>query len=192
MSKITTTLNEIRKHQPCEDGWRNLLKYLGKTEADDEPIPMSVILDSNDFDDCLWALRCRPDLDHLWRLYAVDCARQVQHLMDDQRSIDSLDVAERHALGRATDEALEAARSAARSAALAAVRSAAWSAAWSAALGAAREAALEAALAAARSAALGVARGAAREAALEKQTAALREMLDTGERPDWSKLEEQS
>lgn len=32
-SKITTTLNAIREHSPCESGWRKLLKHLGKTEA---------------------------------------------------------------------------------------------------------------------------------------------------------------
>jgi hypothetical protein len=160
MSQITTTLNEIRKHKPCEDGWEKLLKHLGKTKADDEPFPMSVILDSNDLDDCLWAMRCRPDLDSLWRLYAVDCARQVQHLMTDQRSIDVLDVAERYALGEASDKELEAAWEAARVAA--------WTAAQA------------------------VASALASALACRKQTAALREMLDTGERPDWSKLEEQS
>lgn len=30
---ITITLNQIRKHGPCEDGWRKLLKHLGKTRA---------------------------------------------------------------------------------------------------------------------------------------------------------------
>jgi len=37
---ITTTLNEIKKHCPCEDGWKKLLKHLGKTKADDEPLPL--------------------------------------------------------------------------------------------------------------------------------------------------------
>jgi hypothetical protein len=47
------------------------------------------------------------------RLYAVWCARQVQHLMTDKRSIAALDVAERYADGRATDVELDAARAAA-------------------------------------------------------------------------------
>ena len=45
--QLTTTLNKIRQHNPCSDGWRKLLKYLGKTTADDEPLPFGVILDSN-------------------------------------------------------------------------------------------------------------------------------------------------
>ena len=81
------------------------------------------------------------------RLFAVDCARQVQHLMTDQRSIAAIDVADRHAHGSATDAELDAAAlAAARDAAWAAARDAAWAAraaAW-AALDAARDAARDA------------------------------------------------
>ena len=43
------------------------------------------------------------------RLFAVWCARQVQHLMKDERSIIVLDVAERYAHSLATDEELSSA-----------------------------------------------------------------------------------
>jgi len=165
---ITTTLNKIREYSPCIDGWEKLLKHLGKTKADDEEFPLSVLLESNNLDDCLWALRSRPDLSSLWRLYAVDCARQVQHLMTDERSINALDVAERHANGQATDEELSAARPAAGAAAGAAARPAAWDAARAAALANAGGAVRSAAWAAAR-----------------LQTQMLRETLNTGKRPTW-------
>ena len=58
-------------------------------------------------------------------LFAVRCAREVQHLMKDERSLNVLDVAERFALGRATDYELREARAAARAVALAADWSAA-------------------------------------------------------------------
>ena len=77
------------------------------------------------------------------RLIAVKCARQVQHLMKDGRSINALDVAERFANGEATQEELNAAGDAAR-AAWAAAGDAAWAAAWEAAR-AARDAARAAA-----------------------------------------------
>ena len=114
---MTTTLNKIRACAPCPNGWKKLLKHLGKTEADDEPLYFSVILDSNGLDDALWCSRTAPEYDRQWRLYAVWCARQVQHLMTDQRSIDALNVAERYAHGQATDEELTDARAAARAAA---------------------------------------------------------------------------
>jgi len=64
------------------------------------------------------------------RLFAVECARSVQHLMTDQRSIDALDVAERFADGLATQVELAAARNASRAAADGAAGNAADGAAW--------------------------------------------------------------
>ena len=58
----------------------------------------------------LW-VATRPGVltDRELRKFAVWCARQVQHLMTDARSVAALDVAERHAEGLATDEELKAA-----------------------------------------------------------------------------------
>ena len=95
------------------------------------------------------------------RLFAVWCARQVQHLMADPRSVDAIDVAERHANGNATDAELAAARAAAGAAA----RAAAGAAAGAAAMDAARTAAMAAARAAARTAAMDAAGAAAMDAA---------------------------
>ena len=139
---MKTTLNAIRDHHPCADGWKKLLANLGKTAADDDPLSLITILDSNGIDDALWCLRAVYDHDKEIRLFAVWCARQVQHLMTDQRSVAALDVAERFANGDATKEELDAAGAAAMAAAwaaagdaaMAAAGDAAWNAAWSAAL----------------------------------------------------------
>ncbi len=136
MTQLYTTLNKIRACHPCESGWTKLLKHLGKTTADDELLPFSVILTSNGLDDALWCCRAAPEHDREWRLFAVWCARQVQHFMTDSRSVEALDVAERFANGLATQQELAAAGAAAGAAA----RDAAWDAAWDAA-GAARDAA---------------------------------------------------
>ena len=114
---ITTTLNRIRDHKPCADGWTKLLKHLGKTQADDEPLPFATILESNGLDAALWCCRAEPQYAKEWRLYAVWCARRVQHLMTDPRSLAALDVAERYANGQATADDLAAARAAAGDAA---------------------------------------------------------------------------
>jgi len=39
---IEITLNQIRAHNPCADGWGRLLRARGKTSADDEPFPLTV------------------------------------------------------------------------------------------------------------------------------------------------------
>jgi hypothetical protein len=174
---MITTLEKIREHSPCSEGWVKLLKHLGKTGADSEPLSIVTILDSNGLDDALWCLRAVRGHDRELRLYAVWCARQVQHLLTDPRSIAALDVAERFANGEASQQELDAARAAARdaagtaagTAARAAARDAAWDAARGAA-GTARDAAGDAAGDAARVAA----RVAAWAAALDAQEKELR------------------
>ncbi len=173
---MKTTLNAIREHSPCAEGWRKLLAHLGKTQADDEPLAITTILDSNGLDDALWCLRAVTGHDREIRLYAVWCARQVQHLMTDPRSIAALDVAERFANGAATAEELDGARAAAWAAARAAARDAARDAARAAAGAAAAAAARDAARAAAGAAAGAAAAAAARDAARDAQAAKLREM----------------
>ncbi|MCO1367204.1 hypothetical protein [Burkholderia multivorans] len=149
--RFTVTLDALRKAGACYDGYNKLVRSLqGQpfTEDDenrnsyihfkhDAEIPLVDVLNSNGFDDALWSLRCVSGADRDIRLFAVWCARQVEHLMEDQRSKDALDVAERFANGEATKEeraaARDAARAAARDAARAAARDAARDAAWDAA-----------------------------------------------------------
>ena len=149
---MKTTLNKIREHSPCAQGWAKLLATLNKTKADDEDVLFLTILESNGLDDALWCLRSTPEYNRDSRLFAVWCARQVQHLMTDERSLNALDVAERYADGLANSEELaaaqdaawdasrDAARAAERAAAQAAARDTAWDAAWAAAWAAAWDA----------------------------------------------------
>lgn len=135
-----TTLNKIRAHSPCSGGWTKLLSHLGKTKADDEPLALLTILNSNGLEDTLWCFRAVSGYDKEQRLFAVWCARQVQHLMEDPRSITAIDVAESFALGIATQSKLDVARAAARDAAGDAAGAATWAATWAAALDAALDA----------------------------------------------------
>ena len=169
---ITTTLNRIRAHNPCPDGWNKLLAGLGKTKADDKALTYARIVEINGIKDALWACRAEPQHAREWRLFAVWCARQVEHLMDDPRSVVACNVVERFAHGMATQGELDAARDAAwnavwsaasstaSSAASSAASNAAWDAAWSAACSAASSAASSAAWDAAWSAACSAARDA--------------------------------
>jgi len=121
---ITTTLNRIREHSPSPYGWTKLLNGLGKTKADDEPLPFATILEINGLHDALWCCRVEPQYAKEWRLFAVTCARRVEHLNPDPRLKNVIDVAERYANGQATDGALIAARNAAMDAAWSAARGA--------------------------------------------------------------------
>jgi hypothetical protein len=172
ITKICTTLNKIREHGPCAEGWQKLLSYLGKTEADDEPLPLLTVLDICGLDDALWCMRTVPEHDALWRHYAVDCAERFAHLLMDKRISRALRVTRRHALGQATDKELAAAWDAAGAAWAARASGAAWAAG---AAGAAVDSAWDAA-------------GDAAKAAEEAwQTARLRKLLTDGA---WSPVEE--
>jgi hypothetical protein len=166
---MITTLEKIRAHRPCREGWEKLLRHLVKTAADDEPLEIATVLDSNGLDDALWCLRAVEGRDREIRLYAVWAARRVQYLMTDPRSVAALDVAERYARGEASDAELEAARAAAAAAtarAAAARAAAGWAAeaAWVAVAASAAAAAAEAAAWETRTAAYISSRDAARAA----------------------------
>jgi hypothetical protein len=156
----TFTIRDIRSWNPCYDPVKYLPENWSGTVVD--------ILDHEEIPthDKLWVV-CRVDLipAKTLRLFAVWCARQVQHLMSDPRSLAALDVAERFANGQATDQELTAARDAARDAACAAARDAACAAARDAACAAARDAAC----------------AAARDAACAAQIKKIREMVLEGE-----------
>jgi hypothetical protein len=167
---MTTTLNKIKAHSPCKDGWNKLLNYLGKTQADNEPLSIATIIQSNGIKDAVWALRAVEGKDKEIRLFAADCAELVLHIFENRYPNDdcprkAIQAARDYANGVIDKYELAAARDAAWDAARAAARDAAWDAARVAAWDAARAAARDAAWDAAGDAAWDAARAAARDAA---------------------------
>ena len=104
---MKTTLNEIRTHSPCQDGWENLLTHLGKTKADDARIRKLA---------CDYALQVA----HLWDMPPV--VRQYLETQDESIRNAAWDA------GHAGHTAARTARDAARAAVLPAVLPAAHSA----------------------------------------------------------------
>ena len=100
------TLAKIKEHNPCPDGWEKILEAQGPDL--DREWPLLEAFKSNCLDHVLWALRCLPEHNRLWRKYAVWCVMQVEHLLIDQRSQDALEVAWRHSDGLASDAELAA------------------------------------------------------------------------------------
>ena len=115
-----TTLECIRKASPCHEGWTTLLAHLGKTKADDAPLDLLTVLNSNGLDDALWVLSYAMPDDRLARHFQAWCAEQVLHLFeaehpDDKRVREQIDILR-------NDDADDAARAAAWAAARAAAR----------------------------------------------------------------------
>lgn len=129
-----TTLNQIQACSPCEDGWRTLLSSLKKTHADDVPVSIRHIIESNGVEDAIWALRAVDGHDREIRLYAASCAEQVLPLYEqaypnDNRPRYAIQAARDYANGLIDYAARAAARDAAGAAAWATARDAAWAAA---------------------------------------------------------------
>jgi hypothetical protein len=59
---IYTTLNRIYPDDPCEGDWIELLRCLGKYKADDEPLPLAVIVKSIGLDATLEYCRRDPEI----------------------------------------------------------------------------------------------------------------------------------
>jgi len=152
---MQTTLNKIKSHNPCDGGWEKLLNHLNKTQADDEPLELRTILESNGIDDTIWALLAVDGKDKEIRLFAADCAEMVlpiyeKYYPNDNRPRLAIQAARDYANGLITLEELAASSAAAWAASRAAARVAAWAASRAAARVAAEAAAWAAARAAAR------------------------------------------
>lgn len=154
---LTTTKRLIRNAGACKERYGAAVKKYGRRYKDDDPIPLTTVLDLCGLEDALWCLRAvtpeqEAERDRLALLFACACVRRtpitnggVVYDIFSQHGRYAVDVAERYAVGKATSDELAAARAAARAAAW----DDAWYAAWDAARGAAWDAALAAALGAA-------------------------------------------
>lgn len=116
---FTTTLNEIKRHNPCQDGWEKGLAALGKTEADNDPLHLRNILKASGVANCIWTFRCfPPEYDRTWRLMAADFAEQALHIYEkrypnDDRPRKAIQAARDYANGLISKEdAIAAARAA--------------------------------------------------------------------------------
>ena len=108
----TISIDDIRSWRPCYDPSRYLPEDWSGTALD------LLRLEAIPAQDRLWVvLREGISDDRTVRLWAVWCARQVQQLMTDERSIAALDVAERYTNGEATLAELKIAEAAAEAAA---------------------------------------------------------------------------
>lgn len=54
---MKTTLNRIKKHEPCDRGWKAILNYVGKSQPDDDPISMNTVLDAVGLLGAIWCIR---------------------------------------------------------------------------------------------------------------------------------------
>lgn len=120
MSQLKTiTWADFDRFGPCYDPHERYGPFEGTIMdiLNDDRIPP---------DDRIWAATCHGMLsDKVLRLFACSCVREVWDLLTDKRSRNAVEVAERHAHGKASDDELRAAWAAAWAAAEAAEAAAA-------------------------------------------------------------------
>jgi hypothetical protein len=162
-----TVSSWLRKHHACPEGYAWAVSTCST---------MQQVWDTAKPEWLVW-VATRPGVldDITLRRFACWCARQVWHLLTDDRSRHAVETAELFCDGKATLEELAAAKAAATVAANAAARDAARAAARAAATVAAMAAARDAASDAARAAAMAAARDAASDAARAAAMAAARD-----------------
>ncbi len=184
---MKTTLNKIKAAGACEDRYKHLLTALGKTAADDEPLEISKIIETNGIEDAVWALCAVDGHDLEIRLFACDCAEMVLPIYEhkypgDDRPRKAIEVIRLYANGKATEDERASACDAACDAAWDAIGTVAWyaagAAAWVAAGAAACAAAGTSAGAAAWAAAWAAAGASARAAAWDAAWAKIKELLE--------------
>ena len=107
---IAITLRQILDAGPCYDPRNKGL--LPPNHNLDEPISFREIVEKAGAEDAIWCFSILPGNEGLKRHFAVDCAERVKHLMKNERILNVLTVARRHAIGHATDEELAVASAA--------------------------------------------------------------------------------
>ena len=180
MTKFFVTLKSLREAGACYEGYNRVVRMLQGREFTVEDLKFDMyipyakgfateislidICNNNGLDDALWALRCVKGVNRDARMFAVWCARQVEHLMEDQRSKDALLTVERYANGQAAEEEMRTAMAAARAAVWGSATAAANNAAMAAACGTSWDTAMAAACSASRSTATAAANNAVNNA----------------------------
>lgn len=88
--EIYTTLNDIRKQGPCTFGWAKLLKSLGKLHADDDPISLEHILNSNGIADAVWSLRAIKNYDKELCIFYRDIALIMDLIFEEKELVNAV------------------------------------------------------------------------------------------------------
>jgi hypothetical protein len=83
--KLTTTLNLLKEHEACDDGYELLIKHIGEDYDENKPINLLTILESNGAEHCIWALRAVEQKNVKQAIVFLSCkfAESVLHIFED-------------------------------------------------------------------------------------------------------------
>lgn len=86
---ICITLNHIKKHKPCTEGWKNLLDAKGGRKSNlNEFFPLRAILDANvngeGLEDTIWCFRCLPEYEDRFLKFVTFCKKTACDLLEKE------------------------------------------------------------------------------------------------------------
>jgi hypothetical protein len=127
---MKTTLAEIRRYKPCNQGpddpdtygWNCLMKNIGPDWPENKPIPLTRILESNGIEDTLWTLRIFGEAGKRIAVkFALACAHKVSPVLKDKLSypdsvVEAAEVVAEAAVFSANTDVIRAINAAAESA----------------------------------------------------------------------------
>lgn len=110
MTKLYTTLDDIAKCNPNVDLWEEILRLrkcmpctVKGFKGDGEQFPVSDIGELGRLDWLCWTAKFfKGDDLKIYKQFTINCAKRVQHLMRDKRSIDALNMAQDYLDGKIT------------------------------------------------------------------------------------------
>ena len=109
-----TTVAKMSAHHPSLPTFQKFVRDSGRAGVDDDDlVGIDEVLRVAGLDAALWALRAvdgPPATAKAIKKLGIEYARSVEHLLIDPRIKGTLDVAERHVNGQATDEELKRAQ----------------------------------------------------------------------------------
>lgn len=108
----TTTLRAIRHCGPSPSDWESLLRQLGKTEEDDQPLTLKWIKENLGLYFAIWCVRAVPQADDQARLLLVWYAQQWSDALTNRAATPFLALATRFAMGEAGRDEMREARTA--------------------------------------------------------------------------------
>ena len=80
------TLNMIKEKDPCANSWKELLRGLGKTKADDEELDVPMMFKTNKLENICWVLDKVLNMQKELRLFAYWNAKQcLKYIPDDEK-----------------------------------------------------------------------------------------------------------
>jgi len=104
----TTTMRRIWRFNPCPQGQALLRRHFSPLRVNDDPVLFTTLVDTCGLNNTIWAAQTRPDLGHLWRRYALFCARHVAHHVKHPTALAAMARTEEHLRGTVTRQQLAA------------------------------------------------------------------------------------